>query len=89
MCERAVQLARRLDAAHAGHADVEEGDVGTVLLAQRDRLDAVGGLGDDAQFRPDGRQARAQQVAHRRFVVGDHGGDHAAVQVAHASSIIL
>ena len=64
--------ARRLHAGHARHADVEEGDVGVVLLDELHRLGAVLRLGDDLQRRPHLGQARAQLIAHQPFVVGDH-----------------
>jgi hypothetical protein len=36
-----------LDAIHAGHADVQQGDVRPVSGGQLDRLGAVGGVRDD------------------------------------------
>ena len=66
--------ARRLDAGHAGHADVEEDDVGPVLLGQLHRFGAVLRLGDDLELGPDLGQARAELFAQQPFVVGDHGG---------------
>ena len=38
-------MARRLDAVHAGHADVEQDHIGLVRGVRGDGLDAVGGLG--------------------------------------------
>ena len=38
---------RRLEAVHLGHPDVDEGDVGLVLLDQLEELLAVRGLSDD------------------------------------------
>src|SRR4051812_49462547 len=35
-----------LDAGHAGHAEVEKGDVGAVLSIELDRLGTAGRLGD-------------------------------------------
>src|SRR5471030_1025146 len=65
------QHARRLDAGQAGHADVEEDDVGLVLAGQRHGLDTVARLGDDLQLRPGFLQAAAQLRAHGFLVVGD------------------
>ena len=73
---------RRLDAGHARHADVEEDDVGTVLLGQRDRLGAVLRLGDDLERGPDLGQAGAQLLAQQPLVVGDDGGRQSAVLMA-------
>ena len=47
---RGANLAHRLDAFHHRHAQVEQRDVGMVLLERGDRLDAVDGLGDDLQI---------------------------------------
>ena len=69
--------ARRLDAGHAGHADVEEDEVGMVLLDQLDRLGAVLRLADDLELGPDLGQARAQLLAQQPLVVGDHGAGRA------------
>ena len=66
-------LPRRLDAGEAGHADVEEDDVGAVLVDQLHRLQPVARLGHDLQLGPDLGQARAQLLAHQAFVVGQHG----------------
>jgi hypothetical protein len=65
--------ARRLDAAHAGHPDVEEDEVRVQLLGQLDRLDAVLRLADDLEIGPDLAEARPQLVAQQAFVVGDDG----------------
>jgi hypothetical protein len=63
----------RLDAVHARHADVEEDQVGMVLLDQLDRLGAVLRLADDLELGPDLGQAGAQLFAQQPLVVGDHG----------------
>ena len=63
-----------LDAVHARHADVEEHEVGMVLLDQLDRLGAVLRLADDLELGPDLGQAGAQLLAQQPLVVGDHGG---------------
>jgi hypothetical protein len=65
-------LPRGVDAGQAGHADVEEDDVGPVLVDQCHGLDAVLRLGNDFQVGPDLEQTCAQLVAHQAFVVGQH-----------------
>jgi hypothetical protein len=53
-------LARGVHAGQARHADVQEHDVGVVLLGQRHRLQPVLRLGHDLQLGPDlGRRARS------------------------------
>ena len=78
-------LPRRVDAGEAGHADVEEDEVGPVLVDQRHRLGAVLRLGDDLQLGPGLGESRAQLLAHQAFVVGDDGGDGRGV--AHPPSL--
>ena len=70
--------ARRFDAVHSGHADVEKHQVGPMRLDQRDCLGAVLRFADDVQLGPDLEQARAQLIAQQPLVVGDDGGRHAA-----------
>ncbi len=57
----------------AGHLDVEEHHIGRVGVGQTQRVEPVGGFGDDAQFGPGARQQRLQIVRQVRFVVGDQG----------------
>ena len=57
----------------AGHLDIEEDDVGRELVDQAQRIEAVGGLGDDAQLGPGACQLGLQVVQQLRFVVGDQG----------------
>ena len=59
----AARSARRLDAAHAGHADVEKDQVGVQLLGQLHRFDAVLRLADDLELGPDLAEAGPQLVA--------------------------
>ena len=66
-------LAGRVDAGQAGHADVEKHDVRPVLGHQRHRLQPVARFGHDLQLWPGLSQAGAQLFAHQALVVGDHG----------------
>ena len=66
-------LPRRLHAGEAGHADVEEDDVGAVLRHRLHCLDAVLGLGDDFELGPHLGQAGAELLAHQALVIGEHG----------------
>jgi hypothetical protein len=70
----ARQRARRLDAVHRGHVDVEEDDVRLEALRERDGLAAVGGLADDHELRPDVLEAADDLLAHQALVVGDERG---------------
>jgi hypothetical protein len=65
-------LACRVDAGQARHADVQEHDVGPVLLDQGHRLEPVLRLGHDVQVGPDLEQPGAQLLAHQSLVVGQH-----------------
>ncbi len=58
-------------AVHFGHLQVQEGDIGSMLLDQPDRFGAVAGLPDDDDFgkRP---QQRRQKRPGRTFVVGQY-----------------
>ena len=47
------QPRRQVEPGQAGHLDVEEDDVGREFVDQAQRVEAVGGLGDDAQLGPD------------------------------------
>ena len=70
----AGQRARRLDAVHPGHPDVEKDDVGLEALHEGGRLAAVAGLTDDDELRPCLLQAVDDLLAHEPLVVGDDGG---------------
>jgi hypothetical protein len=65
-----AQVAGRLDAVHARHADVEQHHVGREALAERDRLVAVRRLADDRDLAQVLEQV-AQPLASRRLVVDD------------------
>ncbi len=69
----AARLLRDFEAGHARHLDVEEQDVGRVLVERAQRLDAVLGLGADGELRPQLRERLAELVAQHRLVFGDHG----------------
>ena len=68
----AVDLLRDLEAAHAGHLDVEEQHVGPVLLDRVQRGDTFLGLRADRQFRPQRGQFALQLRTQNRLVFGDH-----------------
>lgn len=73
---QALHLGRRGQTVHAGHFDVEEGDVGPVLHDRAYGFFAMTRLGHDAQLRPQGSEAVAQLRTQQRFVVGDDGARH-------------
>jgi hypothetical protein len=73
------------DAVPAGHADVDEADVGPELAGEADGLAPVGGLGDhvDAGL---GLEDEAQPAADHRLVVGEQDPDaHAPLPAAKGS----
>ena len=62
----------RLDAVQPRHPDVHQHDVGPVLEHRRDRLLAVGGLGQHVDA---GRlQDQPEAAPYQRLIVGDHRG---------------
>lgn len=63
-----------LDAAHARHPDVQEGNVGLEGLDQLHGLKAMAGFTQDLERRPHLLQGLAQLLAHQAFVIGDQGG---------------
>jgi hypothetical protein len=65
----------QVEAVQARHLDVEEQDVGRQLVHEAQRLDAVAGAADDAQFRPGGGQLFFEVGQQVRFVVGKQGAD--------------
>ena len=71
---------RRLDAAAAGHRDVEQADVRALLARERDRLLPVGRLG--AHFEATGLEGLAHARARRRVVVGDEHASGLGVRFA-------
>ena len=79
------ELARRLQAGHAGHRDVEDHEVHVVRERPLDRLRPVVDLGDDAEVGLAVEQL-AQPVAHDRMIVGEeHAGDQ---RRGHRASLI-
>jgi hypothetical protein len=70
-----VDVARRLEAGHARHRDVEHGDVGLLGDDLLDGVDAVLGLGDHAHALLLVEQ-HAQAGAHDAVVVGDQDVEH-------------
>jgi len=72
-CRQAGEVAGKLDAVHHRHADVGEHHVGTSVLQQTQRLDAVCGHAHD-RARLRGRNVAeevAQAAARRRLVIDD------------------
>ena len=78
-----------LDAVHAGHADVEEDQVGMVGLDQLDRLGAVLRFADDLEFGPHLAEAGAELLAQQPLVVGDHGGGRERRRLAHGAIVLV
>jgi hypothetical protein len=70
-----LDLARGLDAGHARHRDVEDGDVGLRGDRLGDGVDAVLGLGDDLHVVLAVDQ-HADAGAHDAMVVGDQDSQH-------------
>ena len=62
---------RDLEAREPRHADVEERDVGLVVVDRAQRLEAVGGERQHLELRPERGEARAQVLGEVRLVVGD------------------
>ncbi len=60
-------------AGQARHLNIEEDHVGRKLADQAQRVQAIGSLGHDAQFRPDDGQLRLKVLEQVGFVVGDQG----------------
>ena len=67
------QRLRRLEAAHAGHADVEEDDVRPVRQGLLDGGFAVAGDGGNLERRPQGGELGAQTLGEQRLVFGNDG----------------
>jgi hypothetical protein len=68
-----AQPAADLDAVEAGHAHVEQDQLGAHLSREGERFEAVGGLDQlDALV----LEGEADQLADRRFVIGDEDGRH-------------
>ena len=73
-CARPLICARRLQAVHAGHLDVEEHDLWPVRGEQLDRGLAVRRFADEIELGPERGQGLAQLRAQQRFVVGEQCG---------------
>ena len=70
----ARQLAGGLDPVHAGHLDVEEGDVGVRLARGGDHLVAAADLGHDGHVRFEVEQG-GERAADEGLVVGEQEPD--------------
>ena len=70
------QRLRRVQPAGAGHPDVEKADIGLQRQPLPRRAEAVGQLGDDAQFGPEPGQFSRQRSGQQRLVFGDQGAGH-------------
>ncbi len=69
--------ARRLQAIHARHVDIEEEERRPVRLDHGIDVPAVLHLAHDVELGPQPREARTQLRAQQRLVVGDDGVDAA------------
>ncbi len=67
---RAAETTCELEAVHAGHAVIEQQQVGTVLLAPAERIPRVAEVMDH-QFRPDVLEDVAQHRSRRSLIVND------------------
>ena len=74
---RTRQFARRVDAIHARHSDIQQTHVGPQLAREANGFDTVGRLGDDLHVLL-GVEDHAQSCAHDLLVVGDEHPDHLA-----------
>ena len=79
--------ARRLEAIHAGHVDVEEEKLRLVLVQDLVDVPAVFHLVDDLELRPHAGKPRAKLRAKQRFVVSDDGSDRAHAPLPTGTSI--
>jgi len=79
-----LEQLEHLEAIETGHLDVEEQQVRRQLSHRRDRLEAVGTLGDDLDFGVR-REVLAQQRPGRRLVVDDDGAQPGGRGGAHGS----
>ena len=71
-------LLRHLDARHAGHADVQEADLGFVQSSHWSQASApCSAWATKRAFRPSGGQGLGQLLAGGDFVVGDQDAGHA------------
>ena len=70
------QRLRGVQPAGAGHPDVEKADIGLQRQRLARRAQAVGQLGDDAQFGPEPGQFSRQRSGQQRLVFGDQGIGH-------------
>ena len=76
-----AQACQDAQAVQPRHAEIEHQDVGTRLLDDRERLDAVGGLADNLDVRI-ALQRFHEGHEHQGKVVGDHDSDaHRALVV--------
>src|SRR5882762_10519219 len=69
----AAQLPRHLETGEPGHLDVEEQHVGRMRFDFPQGRDAVAGLRDDVELRPEGAEQLGELLAQQRFVLGDDG----------------
>ena len=81
-----AQALEGLEAAEAGHRDVEDDDVGANALDELEHLAAVGRFAGDLEVRL-GLEQSAQAFAHDAVVVCDHDRDHRSRVPAWISAI--
>ena len=68
-----VDAFRELEPGEPGHADVEERDVGRLVVDSAQRFEPVGRERQHLELRPQGREPQPQMLGEIRLVVGDDG----------------
>src|SRR5205085_8798932 len=86
----AVRLLRDLESREPRHVDVEEQDVGGMLLERLEGGDAVSGLGDHREIGPERSEELGELFAQQRLVLGDDGacGWQGAAMIASQSALV-
>jgi hypothetical protein len=75
--------ARHFESGQARHADVQEQDVGVVLVDQAQRLGPIARNADDVELRPDSGEPLAQVSGEVRLIVCDQRPRRARGCLAH------
>src|SRR5699024_11702279 len=74
-----------LETVGSGHVDVEQSDIGALVVHGRKHLGAAGALGDDLEVGLHPQQC-GKRLAHHPLVVGDEQCDHGTSPCAALSS---